>query len=461
MKKKRILIINNTIYRDNVLLTKRLLQHGYDVYLLSKNTDDPDLAVRKFDGILIRMIDSRTDDIAWLDYIKKRYGKGNIPMVLMVSDYDTGFYLRCLEKGYANFISAPCCEDRLLKRIDEIMNTGAAVTDDRVRLDLEHFGEGYSLDLPVKDMAAYLISMSDNSAAQNKTLLNFMDRSSSVNISCSNSGIIESTNPDADKNKFILSELNRAVNNNEFILYYQPVIDMRNTSLIGFESLIRWNHPIRGIISPEEFIPAAEKSDIILPIGEWIIEEAVTQLLRWSSTRRFGPDMRININLSARQIINRDLSDLIGDIIGRNGIDPKQIGFEITESAIMENMESANLTLLKLKISNHPIYMDDFGTGFSSLSYLHHFPIDTIKIDKSFVEWMFVDEQSREIVRTIIGLAHNLDMTVVAEGVETKEHMSILREYKCDYGQGYYFNRPLSPDTAEELLNVKDGTAGN
>ena len=126
----------------------------------------------------------------------------------------------------------------------------------------------------------------------------------------------------------------------------------------------------------------------------------------------------------------------------------------------MENMELANLTLLKLKINNHAIYMDDFGTGFSSLSYLHHFPIDILKIDKSFVEWMFVDEHSKEIVRTIIGLAHNLDMSVVAEGVETKEHLDILKKFNCDFGQGYYFSRPVDRETAERLLCSCDENEG-
>ncbi|HOW83870.1 MAG TPA: EAL domain-containing protein, partial [Spirochaetota bacterium] len=166
----------------------------------------------------------------------------------------------------------------------------------------------------------------------------------------------------------------------------------------------------------------------------------------------FSPPIRVNVNLSARQFVLDELCERIFRIVEEYRVPPESLAFEITESAFMEDMESANLMLLKLKAGKHRIYMDDFGTGYSSLSYLQHFPVDTLKIDKSFVEWMHIDEQSEQIVRAIIDLAHNLKMTVVAEGVEVDEHRDVLKKYGCDYGQGYYFSKPLDVPAARQYL---------
>jgi len=254
---------------------------------------------------------------------------------------------------------------------------------------------------------------------------------------------------------FDIDMLQAAFENNEFVLWYQPIISQNTGSVSGFESLIRWNHSSRcEIILPDHFMPTIEKYDFIIPFGFWIIEQACRQLKAWNDNYSDGPPVCLSINLSARQFSCPELCERIISIIDQVGIDPSMIALEITESAFMEDMDTANLVLLKLKAKKIKIYLDDFGTGFASLSYLLHFPVDVIKIDKSFVKWMHVDEQSEEIVRSVVMLAHNLKMKVVAEGVESEEHLEKLRDFGCDYLQGVYFARPLAHDDAAVFMKT-------
>jgi len=244
-----------------------------------------------------------------------------------------------------------------------------------------------------------------------------------------------------------------ALDKNWFRLYYQPVISLNKGKPSGFESLIRIEHPEKGIISPGEFISIAENSAIIFPLGLWIIEEACRQIEYWKTKFILNTPLRININLSAKQFIHPQLTSHIFEIIEKYNIDHNDIGFELTESAFMEDMESANISLLELRSKKFPLYMDDFGTGYSSLTYLMHFPVDIIKIDQSFVKWMHIDEQSETLVKSLVALAHNLGLKVVAEGVDDESHIDILKECGCDYGQGYFFSKPLSPDKADDFLS--------
>jgi EAL domain-containing protein (putative c-di-GMP-specific phosphodiesterase class I) len=219
---------------------------------------------------------------------------------------------------------------------------------------------------------------------------------------------------------------------------------------MGFESLIRWRHPERGFVPPSEFIPFAEESALILPLGFIAIEKACRQLKEWIDADA-GP-LSVSINLSAVQFIHPELAEQIADIVRKNGLPHELVRFEITESVLMNDMDSANMMLLKLKSMNFRLYMDDFGTGYSSLSYLRHFPMDVIKIDQSFIKWMGVDDESHVIAKTIVDLAHNLGKLVVAEGIETDEHLAMLREMRCDYGQGYLFSPPIGAGEARALL---------
>ncbi|HEY9648575.1 MAG TPA: EAL domain-containing protein [Chroococcidiopsis sp.] len=244
----------------------------------------------------------------------------------------------------------------------------------------------------------------------------------------------------------------------EFQMYYQPVVCLGSGKIAGFEALVRWRHPERGMVSPAEFIPVAEETGLIIPLGEWILKEACCQLRKWQSQFPHLSPLSMGINLSTRQFSQTNLVEQVKAILDLSKLAANDIEFnlklEITESAIMENVDAATAVLKELKALGVQLLIDDFGTGYSSLSYLHRFPIDTVKIDQSFVSRMGSDNDSEEIVRAIVTLSHNLGMNVIAEGVETAEHMRLLTTIGAEYGQGYFFSRPLGCEATEDLLNA-------
>ncbi|MDX6694680.1 MAG: hypothetical protein QOF02_2283 [Blastocatellia bacterium] len=242
----------------------------------------------------------------------------------------------------------------------------------------------------------------------------------------------------------IESDLRRAVERNEFFLQYQPIITLETGAVRGFEALVRWQHPERGFVPPSEFIPIAEETGLIIPIGQWVLEEACRQLHRWHEQFPQYPPLQISVNLSVKQFMNADLLEHIKDALRETGVDPHSLKLEITESMVMENVEAAIDMLKQMRSLGIELSIDDFGTGYSSLSYLHRFPISTLKIDRSFVSRMTGNNENAEIVRTIMMLARSLKMDVVAEGVETAEQLAQLKSLDCEYGQGYYFSKPLS-----------------
>lgn len=250
------------------------------------------------------------------------------------------------------------------------------------------------------------------------------------------------------------SELRRAVERNEFRVHYQPIVSLATGRLIGFEALVRWVHPKKGMISPGQFIPVAEDTGLILPIGHWILRESVKQLAKWQSRGGRDAALMMSVNLSAKQFAQPDLVKQVDRVLQSNGIDGGSLKLEITESAIMGNPETAIAMLKQLKAYGIKLSLDDFGTGYSSLSYLHKFPFNVLKIDQSFVSNMDSAEKNEEIVRTIVALAHTLRMDVIAEGVETEGQLEHLRALKCHYGQGYYFAGPMDAESATELLSA-------
>ncbi len=255
------------------------------------------------------------------------------------------------------------------------------------------------------------------------------------------------------------NELNRALRDDEFELYFQPIVNTETGRIGGFESLVRWFHPERGMVSPDEFITTAEQTGLIKELGDWIINEACRQLSRLSGTmpELFSkqPDFFVSINLSAKQFIFPDLFSVVIDTLKQHRLTPHNIKFEITESILMDNPETALVILEKFKEQGFRIAIDDFGTGYSSLSYLHTFPIDTLKIDRSFVNSMQENDTSLNIVKAVISLARAIDMTVIAEGVETEQQLNDLQQLGCDLLQGYHFSRPLPFSEALELLKTQ------
>jgi diguanylate cyclase (GGDEF)-like protein len=230
----------------------------------------------------------------------------------------------------------------------------------------------------------------------------------------------------------------------EFMLYYQPKIDIHSGRAVGAEALIRWNHPDKGLVSPNEFISAAEDSGLIVPLGDWVLGEACRQLKEWES--RGLPSVLISVNLSARQFQTKDLAARLQAILKEHAVHPNGLELELTESCVMQTPDLSGHTLRLLKKVGFGIALDDFGTGYSSLGYLRSFPLDVIKIDKGFVKDMVNNADNAVIVTAIIKLAHSLGMKVICEGVETKEQLDFLKEQGCDEIQGYYFSPPIPPD---------------
>ncbi|MGE0386009.1 MAG: putative bifunctional diguanylate cyclase/phosphodiesterase [Gammaproteobacteria bacterium] len=245
-------------------------------------------------------------------------------------------------------------------------------------------------------------------------------------------------------------KLRLAIENRQFVLHYQPKIDVNTNRVVGVEALIRWDPGDGKLIPPGKFIPIAEETGLIVPIGEWALREAAAQLRRWRENGFAGLTMAVN--LSARQFRQVDLASIIDSVIEDEGLDPATLEFEITESLLMENTQSSSATLAALKAKGVRISVDDFGTGYSSLSYLKRFPIDTLKIDQSFVRDITTDADDATIASAIIGLAHNLRLKVVAEGVETDSQLAFLREKGCDQAQGYLFSRPVPAQDLDGML---------
>ncbi|MEM9213461.1 MAG: EAL domain-containing protein [Cyanobacteria bacterium P01_F01_bin.150] len=248
------------------------------------------------------------------------------------------------------------------------------------------------------------------------------------------------------------SELRQAIKHREFVLNYQPIVSLKTGRIKGFEALVRWQHPKRGFVSPGQFIPVAEETGLIIPMGRWILEEACRQMHGWHQKFSQSQPLVIGVNLSSRQFTHPKLIDEIEQILVETQLDHRTLKLEITESMAMSDVESAIDMLLRLKKMNLTLSIDDFGTGYSSLSYLHRFPTDILKVDRSFVSRMENGDEDAEIVKTIISLGHNLGMGIVAEGVETESQLETLRLLGCEYGQGYFFAKPMAAKDAEQML---------
>ena len=250
------------------------------------------------------------------------------------------------------------------------------------------------------------------------------------------------------------TDLRKALERQEFIVHYQPIMELGARKIVGFEALVRWQHPTRGLIQPEDFIPMAEESGLIVPMGYWVLTEACRQIREWQVQYPAAPPLTMNVNLSAVQCTQPDLVQKITELLVKNELIASSLKLELTESVIVEDSESTANTLTKLRDLGIQVQIDDFGTGYSALGYLHTLPIDTLKIDRTFISRLGSDGSGSEIVRTILELAHDLGMKVVAEGVETDEQLTLLKEMECEFGQGFLFNKPLDSLEVGTLLKA-------
>ena len=247
------------------------------------------------------------------------------------------------------------------------------------------------------------------------------------------------------------NDLRRALDQNEFTLFYQPKVDM-NANVVGMEALIRWQHSKLGMISPDKFIPMAEKTGMISPISEWVLNTACLQIREWQKNHYLLNDATLAVNISLRELRQESFWDMLQKILSVTELDPRYLEIELTESSIMDNPQATIAMLEKIHELGARIAIDDFGTGYSSLTYLKRLPIDIIKIDMPFVQGIGKDNNDEEIIKVIITLAKSLGLQTVAEGVETKEQVSFLHEHKCDFMQGFYFCRPMPAEVATHVL---------
>jgi EAL domain-containing protein (putative c-di-GMP-specific phosphodiesterase class I) len=253
----------------------------------------------------------------------------------------------------------------------------------------------------------------------------------------------------------IEESLRRAIDSDQFVLHYQPKINLSTGAITGAEALIRWTHPTRGLVSPEQFIPIAEESGLIRQIGNWVLGEACQQSRVWIEAGL--PAATMAVNVSATELRDETYVQRLFATLSRTGMEPSGLELELTESVLMKHAHSAAIILQALRRTGVQVALDDFGTGYSSLSYLRDFPIDSLKIDQSFVSEVTSAEEDTSIVTAVISMARSLGLRVVAEGVETREQLRFLQAHACDEAQGYYFSRPVPADRFADLLRLGIG----
>jgi EAL domain-containing protein (putative c-di-GMP-specific phosphodiesterase class I) len=252
----------------------------------------------------------------------------------------------------------------------------------------------------------------------------------------------------------IEADLHQALRREELLVLYQPIVDLNTGDLAGFEALVRWHHPTRGMVSPMDFIPIAEETGLIIPIGTWVLQQSLRQARAWIDAGA-NPDLFVSVNVSSRQLDGPSLPDIVRASLEANRLEPQRLKLEITESAVMRDFEVTLGLLNRLRASGAGLSLDDFGTGYSSLSLLKRLPIDTLKVDRSFVSSMGVDSAGVRMVEAILQLARLFRLKVVAEGIERNEEAEMLRALSCEYGQGWLFGKPLTADACMERLLAK------
>jgi EAL domain-containing protein (putative c-di-GMP-specific phosphodiesterase class I) len=247
-------------------------------------------------------------------------------------------------------------------------------------------------------------------------------------------------------------ELRAALENHEFQLYYQPILSLKSNRLASFEALIRWHHPKRGVILPGEFLSTAEASGLILSMENWVLNEACAQLKKWHEKYPHLQNVSVNVNVSSRQFAQPNFITDVLEALQKNKLKPESLKLEITENVLISNYSAANDVFKQLRDLGVQLQIDDFGSGYSSLGYLQHFPISAVKIDKSFIDGMGKDRKGTKLIRAIVSMTRELDMETIAEGIETSEQLSELQSLLCTFGQGFFLSRPLDKESAEKVL---------
>jgi diguanylate cyclase (GGDEF)-like protein len=259
---------------------------------------------------------------------------------------------------------------------------------------------------------------------------------------------------DASERLSVENDLRRGITDGQLRLYYQPIVHLDTGAIAGFEALVRWQHPERGLLPPLEFIPSAEATGLIVPLGRHVLEEACRQAALWAAMHASGESLRVSVNVSAKQLAQPGWSDEVAQILAESGLAPRQLVLEITESVLMDDTDTTAIRLEELRRLGVRIAIDDFGTGYSSLGYLRRLPVDILKIDKSFIDGVAEGPHESALARAVVKLASTLRLEAVAEGISSRKQLLQLRRLRCPYGQGFFFSRPQPPEVIPRLLEM-------
>ncbi len=447
MNKEKTILIINMPPRSQQAMERAVEQSGRSACFkkaseLCNADHNPD--------IIIYAADPHSPDSEFQD-VKELSASYETPLFALIASEEKSLYIRLLQSGIYNVITTPVMKKDLICQITEsstIVQYAERENAERSIRYRDDSGEEREINISTENLVSLFNTLINNLINQNKIARINLRKSREHERENKERRVKDNDQRNQEDKLWKYLEAER------FRLFYQPVVSFSTGRLSGFEALIRIDDPEEGIITPDKFISTAENSAIIFPLGLWIVEEACAQIKKWKSELKLTSPLRININLSPKQFLHPGLTEHIFEITDRYEIEHDDIGFELTESSFMDDMEAANIALLELRSKKFPIYMDDFGTGYSSLSYLMHFPVNILKVDQSFVKWMHLDESSETIVKSIINLAHNLGLRVVAEGIDDECHVKMLNNFDCDYAQGYFISEPLSgPDATEFIKN--------
>jgi diguanylate cyclase (GGDEF)-like protein len=259
---------------------------------------------------------------------------------------------------------------------------------------------------------------------------------------------------DATERLSVENDLRRGIAQDQLRLYYQPIVHLDTGAIAGFEALVRWQHPVRGLLPPLEFIPTAEQTGLIVPLGRYVLAEACQQAASWAGMHSSGEQLRISVNVSAKQLVQPGWSDEVAQVLAESGLAPRQLVLEITESVLMDDADATAVRLEELRRLGVRIAIDDFGTGYSSLGYLRRLPVDILKIDKSFIDGVAEGPHESALARAVVKLASTPRLEAVAEGINSRKQLLQLRRLRCPYGQGFYFSRPEPPSAIPDLLDL-------
>ena len=422
---KVLVVDDDSAHRE--LLGQFLEAKGYEVALAATGEQALELVDRTaLDLVLLDLSLPRANSLEVLKHLRGDYSAADLPVIMVSGENDSSRVVEALTLGANDYISKP-------------IEFGMAIG--RIRTQLAR----KKLETKLRTDAVPLRAGTASSQGALPA-----DRADAVG-SGGPALKLQMRDPAAGRNE-LERDLRNAVANQEFELYYQPKVQLESGTLMGFEALLRWRHPRRGLVPPLDFIPLAEETGLIAVIGDWVLEEACRQTCDWQTRYAAHSRLTVGVNVSSKQLEDAGLATRISTILAETGLPPECLALEITESALVSDGPEVLKLLKELRSRKIGLHIDDFGTGYSALQYLQRLPFDTLKIDKSFVDRLGATRETTEITRAIIALAHHLHMNVVSEGIETIEQLNILRDFGALVGQGYLFSRPLSLEQAEELL---------